>query len=123
MRIQFHEDPVWELRSREEVRFKRLGLFMYDDGRRFAIGFELTPFQERPSIQVFVADDSGNEQTSMTVIEAMQPNFSLTMHLPEEAEPQNLKVTAVIYYEFPEQGREVVDKMSTMLDTSKPGEQ
>ena len=123
MRIQFHEDPVWELRSREEVRFKRLGLFMYDDGRRFAIGFELTPFQERPSIQVFVADDSGNEQTSMTVIEAMQPNFSLTMHLPEETERQNLKVTAVIYYELPDQGGVVVDKMSTMLDTSKPGEQ
>jgi len=123
MKIQFHEDPVWELRSREEVRFERLGLFMYDDGRRFAIGFELTPFQERPSMQVFVADDSGNEQTSMTVIEAMQPNFSLTMHLPEETESQNLKVTAVIYYELPEQGREVVDKMSTMLDTSKPGEQ
>jgi hypothetical protein len=123
MRIQFYEDPVWELRSRKEVRFKRLGLFMYDDGRRFAIGFELTPFQERPSIQVFVSDDSGNEQTSMTIIEAMQPNFSLTMHLPEKVERQKLKVNAVLYYELPDQGRVVVDKMSTTLDATKPGEQ
>ncbi len=123
MRIQFHEDPVWDLQTREEVRFKRLGLFMYDDGRRFALGFELTPFQERPSIRVFVEDGSGIEQATMTVIEAMQPNFNLTMHLPEKAERKNLKVTAVLYYELEDQGRVVVDKMSTMLDASKPGEQ
>ena len=123
MRIQVHENPVWELRSREEVRFKRLGLFMYEDGRRFALGFELTPFQERPSIQVFVSDDSGNEKASMTIIEAMKPNFSLTMHLPEGAEQQNLKVTAVLYYELPDQGRFIVDNISVMLDASNPGEQ
>lgn len=123
MRIQFYDDPVWELRSREEVRFNQLGLYMHEDGRRFSVGFDITPFKERPSIQVFAADVAGKEISSMRVIETNQPNFNLTMHLPEAIEQKEVFVTAVLYYADVNARPLVVDKISAELDISKPGEQ
>ena len=43
MDIQFFEDPLEAPKSREDVRLKELGLYVYEDGRRVAVGFNLTP--------------------------------------------------------------------------------
>ena len=59
MRIQFYDDLEGGAKSREEVRLNELGLYVYEDGRRVAIGFSLTPFLERPSLLVRVANANG----------------------------------------------------------------
>ena len=123
MRIQFYEDPIREPRSREEVRFNRLGIFMHDDGRRFVVGFDLTPFMERPSLQVYVTDDSGRAVTSLTIIEAIQTNFNLTMHLPEDGNKGLFDVSALLYYRTTDNEKIVVDQITKKLDSSRTGEQ
>ena len=123
MRIQFYEDPIQEPRVREEVQFNQIGLYMYEDGRRFMVGFDLTPFIDLPSIQVFAEDESGKEVASMTIIETFQSNFNLTMHLPEDAEQDRYDVSAILYYQTHAGGKKIVDQISKKLDTSKPGEQ
>lgn len=123
MRIQLYEDPIREPRDREEVRFNQIGLYMYEDGRRFMVGFDLTPFKERPSIRVFAEDESGNEVASLTIIETLQTNFNLTMHLPEESKQEEYDVSAFLYYQSPPGGKQIVDRITKKLNPSKPGEQ
>jgi hypothetical protein len=123
MKIQFYEDPIRERRPREEVRFNRLGIFMYEDNRRFVVGFDLTPFIERPSLQVCVTDESGRELTSLTIIEAIQTNFNLTMHLPEHGNNTLFDVSALLYYRTTASEKLVVDQITKKIDSNKPGEQ
>jgi hypothetical protein len=123
MKIQFYEDPIREPRTREEVRFNRLGIFMHADGRRFMVGFDLTPFMERPSLQVSVTDESGRELTSLTIIEAIQTNFNLTMHLPEDGNDSLFDVSALLYYRTAASEKLVVDQITKKLDISRTGEQ
>ena len=123
MKIQFYEDPIREPRSREEVRFNRLGIFMYEDGHRFGVGFDLTPFKERPSLQVCVTDETGREVTSLTIIESIQTNFSLTMHLPEDENNTLFDVSVLLYYRTMDNEKLVVDQITKKLDISRAGEQ
>ena len=123
MRIQLYDDPIREPRAREEVRFNQLGLFMHEDGGRFVVGFDLTPFKERPSIQVFVTDESGEELTSLTIIESLQTNFHLTMHLPDNKSKGLYNVSALLFYQTPDNDKIVVDDISKKLDASRTGEQ
>ena len=96
---------------------------MHDDGGRFVVGFDLTSFKERPSIQVFVTDESGEEVTSLTIIESLQTNFHLTMHLPDNKSKGLYNVSALLFYQTPDNDKIVVDDISKKLDASKTGEQ
>ncbi len=135
MRIQFFDDPAMSPRPREEVRFNQLGLYVYEDDKRVAVGFDITPFLERPSIQVIVLNDEGQELSNLTVIEAMQPNFNLTMHmqmhmqmhqqmhLEDEKPLKSFRLEATLYYRSNEGERQVVDRKTRTFDPSKTGEQ
>ncbi len=122
MRIEFFEDPLKEPHSREDVRFKQLGLYIFDDRRRVAVGFDITPFRERPSIDVLITNESGAEEASLSIIEAMQSNFNLTMHLRNPSQDQNYQVQAYLYYRTSDGIRQVVDRISRKFDLVSTGE-
>ncbi len=123
MRVQFYDDPAGGRRSRGDVRFNRLGLYIYEDGRRVAVGFDITPFMDRPSIQVRVKNDAGEEAAALTVIEAMQPNFNLTLHLRDDPPTHIYSVDAELYYQSPDGARSIVDSITKTFNASQPGEQ
>ena len=124
MKVQFYDEPNWGPASREEVRFRGLGLYLYEDRKRVAVGFDITPFQERPNIEVRLVDDEGGEAASLHVIEAMQPKFSLTMHIRDQSIRDTYDVNAVLYYTSHESGdRLIVDSLTKKLDTTQIGEQ
>ena len=121
--INFFDDPEKRGRAREDVRLKQLGLFVYEDGRRVAIGFNLTPFQERPSIEVTATNEHGQVAGSLTIIEALSPNFNLTMHLRDHEPTGNYDVEAIVYYKGEDGARMEVDRMKGSIDVTTPGEQ
>ena len=123
MQVQFYDNLEGGPRSREEVRFNRLGLYVYDDGRRVAVGFDLTPFMERPSILVQVRNAEGKEAASLSVIEAMQPNFNLTLHLRDDTRKDPYEVEAVLYYINEEGDRQICDRHVRSFQVSIPGDQ
>ena len=79
MRIEFFDNPLQGSRSRGEVRFNKLGIYVFDDRQRIAVGFDITPFRERPSIDVSIVNNTGAEEASLSIIEAMQSNFNLKL--------------------------------------------
>ena len=123
MRIEFFDDPLQESRSRGEVRFNQLGLYVFEDRQRIAVGFDITPFRDRPSIDVSIVSEVAVQEASLSIIEAMQTNFNLTMHLREPILDHQYEIQAILYYRTDDGDRVVVDRMSRLFDLNKVGEQ
>lgn len=121
--INFYDDPERRGNARKDVRLKQLGLYVYEDGRRVAIGFNLTPFAERPSIEVTATNSAGRIAGSMTVIEALSPNFNLTLHLRDHEPTGIYEIEAVVYYKNEDGARVEVDRKRGAIDIAAPGEQ
>ena len=122
MDIQFFDNPLQNPKSREDVRIKQIGLFVYDDLRRMAVGLELTPFLERPSIEINITNDKAEPAGSLNVIENLSPNFSLTMHLRDAETINPYQLTAIIYYATPETERVDVDLQTVQFALEQPSE-
>lgn len=76
-------DPEDVPRPRDEVRLRQLAVTPMPDGRRLRIDIEMTPFLERPTLDLDVLNPIGESLVRTTVVEADSPSFSLTMHLRE----------------------------------------
>jgi hypothetical protein len=100
-------------RARNEVRFISVSVKPYTDGRRIKLNFGLTPFQERPSVDMAVTNSEGREVAALSLIEAMDTEFDFTVHLrgPEPRGEHTLQLT-LLYLENDEPGaaRQVVDE-------------
>ncbi|HSM59010.1 MAG TPA: hypothetical protein VK879_22835 [Candidatus Sulfomarinibacteraceae bacterium] len=120
--INFYDDSEHQGREPEDVRLKQLGLYVHEDGRRIAVGFNITPFRERPSIEVTASNGRGEAAGSLTIIEALQSNFSLTMHLRDAAPTEEYTVRAELYYVGSGGERQIVDSKETTVDVTVPGE-
>ena len=58
------------------------------------------------------------------VIEALSPNFSLTLHLRDRVPTDLYRLEAVVYYPAEErEGRMVVDRKFATFDATQPGDQ
>lgn len=123
MQIEFFHDPQDKPRSREEVRIKQIGLFVHEDSSKVSFGIELTPFLERPCIDVEITNREGHFAGALSVIETLTPNFSLIMHLRDGGDKGPYALTAVVYYTSPETERLNVDRQEVDFAVAKPGEQ
>ena len=100
-------------RARADVRFTSVAIKPYPDGRRMKLSFGLTPFQERPSVDMVVTNAAGQDVATLSLIEAMDTSFDFTVHLrgPEPRGPHTLRLT--LFYrasDEPEAERHVVDE-------------
>jgi hypothetical protein len=100
-------------RPRAEVRFTQVAVRPYPDGRRMKLNFGLTPFQDRPDVELHVTNLDGQEVAALSLIEAMDTTFDFTVHLrgPEPRGPHTLRL--VLFYrasDEPEAERQVVDE-------------
>lgn len=122
MDIRFYDDPFQQPRPREDVRFRQIGLYLYPETRRMAFGVELTPFSERPSIEVQLLNGEGAPAGSLHVIETMTPNFSITLHLRDRETADPYTLTAILYYAWPDRERQEVDRQTITFTMAQPGE-
>ena len=122
MDIKFFDDPLEGPRAREDVRIRQIGLFRYPEERRFMFGIELTPFAERPSIEVLITNGAGEPAGSLHVIETLTTGFSLVIHLRDRATRNPYELTAVLYYTWPDRDRQEVERRTVTFDMDAAGE-
>lgn len=122
MDIRFFDNPLETPRRREDVRIRQIGLYLHQDLRRMAFGVELTPFAERPSIEVLITNGKGEPAGSLHVIETLTPNFNLTMHLRDEETTNPYRLTAVLYYSWPDREKIEVERREVSFEVAQPGE-
>jgi hypothetical protein len=71
----------------------------HPDGRRLRVNLRLTPFLERPNVDLEVQDDTGGRLASATIVETTEPDLALTLHLRASAGGPLRLVTSVSYRE------------------------
>lgn len=123
MNVTFFDDPLQGPEPPKDVRLQQLGLYIYPDKRRVAVGFALTQFRERPSLEVTITNEQGQLAGSLNVIEVLSPNFSLTMHLRDKEPAETYHIQVAVYYATPETEREDVDIRTATFEVTEPGEQ
>ncbi len=79
--LNFFDDPDEVPRPPDEVRITEVRAEPLPDGRRVAVSISLTPFLEKPDLDVVILRD-GHEERTLSVIGAMQHEMQVTMHLP-----------------------------------------
>ncbi len=77
----FLNDPNIERLPPESTRLLDLRADPYPDGRRLRVSLELTPFLQRPEIELSLTTPSGQICASATIIEPMGCKLDLTLHI------------------------------------------
>jgi len=83
MDIHFYDenDEIPVPLPRDEVRFTEITPAPYFDGRRVKLEFKLTPFLERPDVEIYVTNLMGEPVAALSLIEAMDTAYEFTLHL------------------------------------------
>ncbi|MBN2046081.1 MAG: hypothetical protein JW757_13745 [Anaerolineales bacterium] len=82
----------------EEVKIRRLTTKPYEDGRRVSVEFEVTPFSEKPNIEMAVFNPENKIVAAFSVLEAIENKMTFTLHLREEKPQGNYILKMKIYY-------------------------
>jgi hypothetical protein len=72
---------------------------------------------------VSIKDNDGEEVSNLSVIEALRPNFNITVHLRDESPSGEYHLEAILYYLQEDGNRLIVDSTKKSFDATKPGEQ
>jgi hypothetical protein len=68
----------------EETRITSLTAEPYPDGYRLRVNIEMTPFQQRPHLEVALSDANQEEIASTSIVEVMGWKIEFTMHIRGE---------------------------------------
>lgn len=89
-------------RPREEVKLEEVTLTPYPDGQRVGLRVRITPFgpTDRPNLDVLVFTSDGQTLASdLSVVETVENDFTLTIHLREPDPDGAYNVDVILYYE------------------------
>ncbi len=98
------------------MRFTELRVEPWPDGRRIRVHLTLTPFQQKPNLDVALTDASGNEAGQVAIIETAEHRIVFTMHIRSAQTTGPFTLTANISY--PEHG--VVATQTTSFEIEPP---
>jgi hypothetical protein len=106
----FFQDPHEVRLPPEEVRLKEVRVIPVSQDGRARILVELTPFQQRPNVEVTITNSSGKEAAHATILESMLAKLEFTMHIRDfDPELEYQAVTRVYYQKLPEASKEPID--------------
>jgi hypothetical protein len=95
----FFLDPNIERLPPESTRLLALRAEPYPDGRRVRVGLDLSPFLQRPEIELTLTDPSGNPCGSASLVEPLGWKLELTLHVRAAAPvPGAYQLEAVLSY-------------------------
>jgi hypothetical protein len=93
--VESDEIPV----PRNEVRLRRLTVTPFADRQRIRVDIGITPFLERPNLEVALLAPGGETVSKVSVVETDTPNLSLTLHLRSEPQSGEYAVRSALSYE------------------------
>ena len=81
-----------------EVRIRELAAKPRRDRARIDVHFALTPFQQRPNIEVAINDSAGRQVSALSIVEAIDPVMDFTMHLREAQTGGQYTLEMLVFY-------------------------
>jgi hypothetical protein len=77
----FINDPKVVRLPPAETRLRDLRAEPEPDGKRLRVALELTPFQQRPFLELTLTDADGQEVASASIVEPVGWKLELTLHV------------------------------------------
>jgi hypothetical protein len=99
----FNTDPDLIRYPPAETHLLELRATLNPDGKRLRVILDLTPFQQRPLLELELTDSSGNEVASASIIEPVGWKLELTLHI-RRTTPTNENYTLAASLSYPELG-------------------
>jgi len=100
------------LLPRDQVRIERVAATPYPDGRRVKVEVDVTPFQERPNLEIVIRDQAQTLVATASVITPMHFKMEFNLHLRGiEDSAGDYRVQVQLYYEdiqSPQDTREIM---------------
>src|SRR5450631_3789451 len=85
---------------RDKIKIERLQAQPYADGWRVKLTIEVTPFQERPNLEVRLKSVVGQVIADLSIIETMHRLMEFTLHIRGVASPiGDYTAEAALYYD------------------------
>jgi hypothetical protein len=82
----------------DEVRIRALRVDPLPNGRLVRVYLEVDPFQIRPNADLTISDDEGREVASTSIIESMDRNIEIRMHVPGAIREREYSLKAILFY-------------------------
>lgn len=99
MNIDFF-DPKDVPQPRANIKIERLTATPLPDGWRVKLTIDVTPFQERPNLEVRLRSAQGREVAELSIIETMHRAMEFTLHIRGLPSPEgDYTLEADLYYE------------------------
>ena len=84
---------------RDKIKVEKLDAKPYPDGWRVKVIVDVTPFQERPSLEICVRSAEGRVVSELSVIETMIRHMEFTVHVRGVESPAgDYTAEAGLYY-------------------------
>jgi hypothetical protein len=99
----FINDPNTQRASPAETRLLEIRAEPDIDGKRVRVTLDLTPFQQKPYIELILADSDGSEVALASIIEPVGWKLTLTMHIRKTGATVG-KYTLTANLSYPELG-------------------
>lgn len=94
----FFNDPNDKPLPPEDVHIRKLDAKLWPDGKRVAVRFALSPFINRPNIELKIISTNGEELAELNVVEVLDTEMEFTMHLRKENEEGSHKLVMRVFY-------------------------
>jgi hypothetical protein len=94
----FFADPSEVRLPPDKVRIRELRVEPLPDGRRLRVYLEVDPFEKRPSAELIIVDQAGQEVAAANIVESMSRKMGLTMHLRNEQTAGHYQLRASLLY-------------------------
>src|SRR5258708_4374972 len=90
---------------RDQIKVEKLLAKPYPDGWRVRVTVDITPFQDRPSLELSIQTVAGRSVSSLSVIETMVRHMEFTVHIRglESPEGDYIALAALYYGDDPSQ--------------------
>jgi hypothetical protein len=99
----------------QETRIVSLNAELWPDGRRVGVEVQITPFQERPDLHIYIQNAQGQELASASAVQIRQPHIGFTLHLRGPEAHGLYQVSALLVYPDPSPKLGVVDHATTTV--------
>jgi hypothetical protein len=113
----FLNDPHIRRLPPDQTRLLDMRAEPYPDGKRLRVTLELTPFEQRPYLELTLADPEGEEVASASIVEPMSWKLELTLH-NRKPNPSAGKYTLLARLSYPDSGE--TDRRELTVEVSVP---
>lgn len=79
--MSFFDNPDEVPVPKEQVAIENVSFEPLPDGRRVRVSIRLTPFLDRPNLDISLLTPDGRQASSLSIVEALERHMDFTLHI------------------------------------------